>query len=229
MSSGAPSALSVGSVTFFDSSIINTKVFIKTGYTANSQPPTANSLILENIDLNNVPIAVEGGNNQTALAGTPTNSYISAWGEGHEYTPNGPVTFQGPIKPVNRPASLVQGSDYYYRSKPQYQQYSNSSFISARDQGATGNGHTDDTAALQKAINAAKAQNKILFVDHGDYLVTKTIYIPAGSKIVGESYSVILSSGKFFNNINAPQPVVQLGKPGESGSIEWSGECSSLT
>jgi len=69
---------------------------------------------------------------------------------------------------------------------------------------------------------AAKFQNKILYVDQGDYLVSRTIYIPGGSRIVGESYPVILSSGPFFNNMNRPQPVVMIGRPGEQGSIEWS-------
>ena len=223
MYSGGPTALSVGSITFFDSSISDTQVAIRTGYTANSQPPTANSLILENIHLSNTPVAVEGGANTTVLQGTPANSYISAWGEGHSYTPNGPNTFQGPIQPVSRPASLLQADGKYYeRSKPQYQQYGVSDFISARSVGATGDGHTDDTKALQKAINLAAAQRKILFVDHGDYLVSKTIHVPAGSKIVGEAYSVILSYGRFFNNINNPKPIVQIGKPGETGTVEWS-------
>ena len=188
MYAGGPTALSVGSITFFDSSITDTPVGIRTGYTNSSQPPTANSLILENIRLSNVPVAVEGGNNKTALRGTPANSYIAGWGEGHAYTPNGPKTFQGPIQPVSRSPSLLQSDGRYYeRSKPQYEQYGKRDFISARDVGATGDGHTDDTKALQKAINIAAARRKTLFVDHGDYLVSRTIYIPRGSKIVGES------------------------------------------
>jgi glucan 1,3-beta-glucosidase len=178
---------------------------------------------LENIHLSNTPVAIEGGDNTTVLQGTPANSYISAWGEGHSYTPNGPNNFQGSIQPVSRPASLLQADGKYYeRSKPQYEQYRVSDFISARSVGATGDGHTDDTKALQKAINLASAQRKILFVDHGDYLVSKTIHVPAGSRIVGEAYSVILSYGRFFNNINSPKPVVQIGKPGETGTVEWS-------
>ena len=94
--------------------------------------------------------------------------------------------------------------------------------MSARDLGATGDGHTDDTAALQQAIEIALQQQKILFVDHGDYLISSIIYIPAGSRIVGESYSVILSYGAFFDDWDSPQPVVQIGKPGEVGTIEWS-------
>ena len=116
------------------------------------------------------------------------------------------------------------GSDgrYYQRSKPQYEDYSVRDFISARKLGAKGNGKHDDTKALQRAIKFASKHGKILFVDHGDYLVSETIYIPAGLKIVGESFSVILSYGDFFNDIDNPQPVVQIGKSGETGTIEWS-------
>lgn len=168
-------------------------------------------------------MAVEGGANTTVLQGTPVNNFISAWGEGHSYTPNGPNDFQGFIQPVSRPSSLVQADgNYYQRSKPQYQQYRVRDFISVRSVGATGNGVTDDTKAFQKAINLALAQSKIVFVDGGDYLVTDTIYIPAGSRIQGEAYPVILSSGEYFNDMSKPKPVVQIGKPGESGSIEWS-------
>lgn len=224
MSTVGASGLSVGSVTLFDSTVSNTPVFVRTGYVqGSSSPPTANSLILENISLNNVPVAVQGGNGKTALAGTPTNTKISAWGEGHEYTPNGPTTFQSNISPVNRPSALLgSNGNYYVQSKPQYASYPVSSFISARSAGATGNGKTDDTAALQKAINSAVAQNKILFVDAGDYIVTSTLLFPPGLNIVGESYSVILSRGSFFNNMNNPQPIVQIGNPGQTGSIQWS-------
>jgi glucan 1,3-beta-glucosidase len=52
--------------------------------------------------------------------------------------------------------------------------------------------------------------------------VTNTIYIPPGSKVVAESYSVIMSSGSKFSNINSPVPVVQVGHAGDSGSVQWS-------
>lgn len=219
MSSGGPTAQSVGSVTFIDSTISNTPIGIITAHDATSQPTTAGSLILENVQLNNVPIAIQNQDGTVLAGGTTT---IAAWGEGHAYTPNGPNNIMNPIAPNNRPGSLLQGSRYYARSKPQYQQYPTSAFISARSSGATGNGRTDDTAALQAAIIKAAATNRILFLDHGDYRVTNTIYIPRNSRIVGESYSVILSSGSYFANINKPQPVVRIGLAGEYGTVELS-------
>ena len=85
-----------------------------------------------------------------------------------------------------------------------------------------GNGVTDDTTALQNIINKATAAGQIVYFDAGIYLVTKTLTIPPGAKIVGEEYPLIMSSGSFFNNINSPQPVVQVGTPGQTGQVEWS-------
>jgi glucan 1,3-beta-glucosidase len=224
MSSGATTDQSVGSVTFIDSSITNTPIGFITGRlkNGNSQPPAAGSLILENVALENVPIAVEGPDG-TALAGTTGSTVIAGWGQGHAYTPNGPQSFEGPITPNSRPGALLQGDGKYYeRSKPQYGTLPVTSFLSARSYGATGNGKTDDTAALQNLFLAGAAQGKVVFVDAGTYKVTSTVYIPAGSKIVGETYPVIMSSGSFFNDWNNPQPMLQIGHPGESGEIEWS-------
>lgn len=86
--------------------------------------------------LNNVPVAIQSSSGATILAGGTTT--IAAWGQGHEYTPNGPNTFQGAITPNSRPASLLSGSKYYTRSKPQYETLPLSSFKSVRSAGATG-------------------------------------------------------------------------------------------
>lgn len=223
MSSLTNGAQSVGSVTFIDSSFTDTDIAIVTARDSTSTPASGGSLILENVRLNNVSVAIEGPGNTVLLEGSEGLSVISGWGQGHSYTPEGPTTFQGQIQPDARPASLLQNDGKYYeRSKPQYEKLRLSSFISARDFGATGNGVTDDTAALQEAIIVAAASNKVLYVDHGDYVVTRTLYIPGGSRIVGETYSVILSQGSFFNDMKNPRPVVQVGKPGERGAIEWS-------
>jgi glucan 1,3-beta-glucosidase len=40
--------------------------------------------------------------------------------------------------------------------------------------------------------------------------------------MVGETFSAIMASGSTWSNKDNPVPVVQIGKSGESGSIEWS-------
>ena len=54
-----------------------------------------------------------------------------------------------------------------------------------KDRGAKGDGQTDDTAALQAAL-LANANCKVTYFPHGVYLVTDTLYVPPGSRIVGE-------------------------------------------
>ncbi|KAH7118006.1 pectate lyase superfamily protein-domain-containing protein [Dendryphion nanum] len=223
ITAGSPSAVNVGSITLFDSSIINTKIGIITGRTANSQPAAAASIYLENVKFQNVNDAIKTLN-ETILAGTTGRTVVAAWADGHRYVPNGPIATRGPIIPSNRPATLLDGQGKYYeRSKPQYGNVPLCGFLSVRDLGAKGDGVTDDTAALNTAIVHAAKLGKILFVDAGFYRVNSTVYIPPGAKIVGEPLaSVILSSGSFFNNITNPQPVVQIARPGERGAIEWS-------
>jgi glucan 1,3-beta-glucosidase len=226
MSTGNATWQSVGSVIVVDSSITNTPIGVITAYDApNSSPPTGGSLIIENVELSNVSIAIQSKGN-TVLAGITGSTTIAGWGEGHEYTPTGPKNFQGPITPNTRTNSLGTVTDtnpkFYVRSKPQYNTLPVSSFSSVRSAGAAGDGKTDDTAALQKIINSATTAGNIVFFDAGTYLVTSTLLIPPGAKLVGEAYSVIMSSGGFFNDVVNPHPVVRVGTSGSSGQVEWS-------
>jgi glucan 1,3-beta-glucosidase len=222
-SSGGSSGQSVGSITFIDSSITNTPVGFLTAHSETSLPPTAGSLILENVQLNNVPVAVQGPGSATYLAGSSGSMKIAAWAQGHSYTPTGPVNIMGPIGPFPRPGSLLEdGGKFYERSKPQYATVPVSQFSSVRDGGAKGDGVTDDTAALTTVIAQAAKSRKIVFFDAGTYKVTSTLYIPSGSKIVGESYPNIMGSGSFFSDMSKPQPIIRVGTTHERGSIEWS-------
>jgi len=226
--------LNVGSITLFDSSFKNTPIGIATSRTVDSLPDSAGALYLENVDFENVESAILGRNG-TILAGTSGRTKIDAWADGHRYQPSYPLSAQtklpltpldtrGPLPATRRPASLVdRNGKFYERSKPQYEGLSVDQFLSARSLGATGNGRTDDTKALNDAILQAKNQNKVLFLDAGYYKVSDTIYIPAGSRIVGEALSsVILANGPVFEKIAAPHAVVRIGNQGEQGRVELS-------
>lgn len=210
----------VGSITLVDSSITNTPIGILIA--SSTTPATAGSLIVENVALSNVPIAIQYSGGATVLAGSSGTSTIGAWGQGHEYTPTGPKSFKGAFTANTRPSALLSGSKYYVRSKPQYNTLAVTSFSSVRSAGAKGDGRTDDTTALQNIINSATSAGKVVFFDAGTYLVTKTLLIPPGAKMVGESYPVIMSSGSFFANMASPQPVVKVGNAGQAGQVEWS-------
>ncbi|KAK3896529.1 pectin lyase fold/virulence factor, partial [Staphylotrichum tortipilum] len=85
------------------------------------------------------------------------------------------------------------------RLKPQYESASVDEFIYIRDFRATGDGTTDDTAA----------QGKILFVDAGSYLLTSTVTVPTGSRIVGETWSQLVATGPYFQDANNPKVLLR--------------------
>jgi hypothetical protein len=158
------------------------------------------------------------------LAGTTGSTNIAGWGRGPSYTATSHTRIQGSITPATRPGVLTTSTgEFYQRSKPQYETYQASSFVSVRSAGAKGDGVTDDTAAITSAITSALSSGSIVYFDAGYYVVSSTIYIPPGSKITGEGYPVILGSGSAFTDMNTPTAVVQVGKSGgEKGTVEWS-------
>lgn len=145
ITAGGSDALDVGSITVIDSTFKDTPVGITTAFESGAKPDTAASIILENVNLQNVPTAVQGPSGTLLEGGSTT---IAGWGQGHQYTPDGPKTFQGTITPNERPASLVGDNGYYSRSKPQYEDLAASDIVSARSSGAKGDASTDDVSFL---------------------------------------------------------------------------------
>lgn len=94
-------------------------------------------------------------------------------------------------------------------------------FQSVKAAGAKGDGHTDDTAALQAVINQWWGC-KIIYVDAGTYVITSTLTIPAGTFVVGELWSNIQASGSYFANANSPQVAVRVGAAGSTAATEIS-------
>ncbi|KAF3925329.1 hypothetical protein ABW20_dc0108892 [Dactylellina cionopaga] len=112
--------------------------------------------------------------------------------------------------------TLLAGGNRVIASKPQYESLSASAFYNVRSAGAQGNVEHDDT----DAINSALKSGKIVFFPAGIYRVTGQIFIPVGSRIVGEAWSQIMGSGSYFGDAENPKVMIKVGNPGESGVIE---------
>ncbi|KAJ6607434.1 exo-beta-1,3-glucanase [Mycena sp. CBHHK59/15] len=178
------------------------------------------SLVLNNIQLTNVPTAIGLFSGDVLLAGGTMT--ITSWGQGNIYIgSNGTGTYtQGYIAAPNKPVVLLDSAgNIFSKTHPQYAHYAVDQFASVRDHGAKGDGVTDDTATLQ-GIFAAFSGCKIIFFDAGTYVITSTLTIPVGTQMVGEAWSVIAGKGSTFQDMNNPQPVVQVGAPGSSGLVE---------
>lgn len=209
----------VGSVLMLDSKISNTPVGVKTGFSAESKPTTGGTLVMDNIDFTGCPTAVQSNTGSTLLAG---GSLVTSWGEGRVYVGSSGNRGQGNVPALNKVKSLIGPSgSIFERSKPQYENIPASAFVSVKSHGAKGDGITDDTAAIQAAMSAV-GDGQILYFDHGAYLVTKTIKVPANTRITGEIWPVIMASGPAFADADRLTPVFQVGKPGEVGAVEIS-------
>ncbi|KAG2072933.1 glycoside hydrolase family 55 protein [Suillus decipiens] len=210
----------VGSEAIIDAVVTNTPIFVRSSVASNGQ--LAGSLVLNNIKLTNVSTAVGVAGGIIVLAGGTMT--IASWGQGNVYSgTSGSKNFaQGNIVSANKPSVLLDSAGRIFgKAHPQYASYAASEFISVKSQDAKGDGHTDDTAAIQNVLDNY-AGCKIIFFDAGTYYVTNTITIPAGTRIVGEAWSVIMAGGSAFSNQNNPRAVIQAGAANSQGVLEIS-------
>ncbi|KAJ1548042.1 hypothetical protein HK405_004347 [Cladochytrium tenue] len=221
ISSGGSSAQAVGSAVVLDSTFTSTSVGINTAYSSSSSPTSGGSLIVDNVVFSSTPIGVQSSGS-TILAG---NQAVTLWGQGNTYVGSTLTRVQGTLTAPSKPSSLLTSSGKFYeRSKPQYETLAASEFVSIKTAGAKGDGVTDDTAAIQKALNALTT-GQVLFFDHGAYVVTSTVTVPRHAKIVGEFWPLIMASGSAFTNEYNPTPVFRVGDPADGqtgGAVEIS-------
>ncbi|KAK0442864.1 exo-beta-1,3-glucanase [Armillaria borealis] len=211
----------VGAEAIIDATVRQTEVFVRSSAASNGS--LDGSLVLQNIQLTNVPVAVGTGDGAIVLPGTRLGiKTIRSWGQGNVYTgsnPDGRFT-QGQFDVAAMPASLLDGEGKVIgRVHPQYEDIPVTDFVSVKDHGAKGDGRTDDTRAIQSVLNK-HSDNKVIFFDAGVYVITTTLTIPAGCRLVGEALSEISGKGDYFKDVKNPKVMVRVGEPGSRGSVE---------
>lgn len=220
----SPANQTVGSVLLLDSKFTNTPIGVNTSFTQDSIPNTGGSLIIDNVDFTGTDKAVQSITGDVILQG---KKKIDTWAQGNALAAGQPAAgrVQGDVNGApTKPVSLLGQNGWFERSKPQYENVDVSKFVSLKSKGAKGDGATDDTAAIQAAIDGLQ-DGQVLHADHGAYLITKTIEIPAEKnvKIVGEIYTMFFITGKYFSDQANPQPGFRVGKKsGDKGSFEMS-------
>ncbi|KAF2194498.1 glycoside hydrolase family 55 protein [Zopfia rhizophila CBS 207.26] len=218
-----PTNQTVGSVVLIDSVFKNTPIGVNTSFSENSIPAAGGTLVLDNVDFTGSKVAIQDYTGKEILAG---GKLVKAWAQGNGLAAGGTQgRVQGDISGApEKPASLLGENGFFERAKPQYENLPVESFVSLKSAGAKGDGKTDDTDAIQKAIDGLQ-EGQVLYVDHGAYLVTKTITIPAEKniKITGEIWPLFMVTGEFFSNMDDPKPAFQVGKQsGDKGTFEMS-------
>ncbi|TVY51390.1 Glucan endo-1,3-beta-glucosidase BGN13.1 [Lachnellula cervina] len=163
---------------------------------------------------NSNPIAVNSAG-QTRLAAT--NS-VDTWVWGNAV----PGGFQsGTSYTTTRSSSLLDSSgNFFTADAPTYADYALDQFVNVKSVSGypvNGDGATDDSASLNAILAQAAANCKIAYFPYGVYVVKSTLFVPAGSRLVGEAWAVISGAGSTFKNVDSPQPVVKVGNSGDIG------------
>jgi glucan 1,3-beta-glucosidase len=216
-----PKNQTVGSVLIQDSKFVNTPIGVNSSFTTNSVPVSGGTLVLDNVDFSGSEVAVQSYDGTTVLQG---GGAVQNWVSGQTYTGSVASRTIGMMAAPSKPKGLLASNGYIFeRSKPQYEQYPASSFVSVKSKGAAGDGVTDDTKAIQAAIDSLQG-DQVLYFDHGAYMVRSTINVPGNKniKITGEIWPLILACGPNFANEKAPQAVFSVGQTGDTGSVEIS-------
>jgi parallel beta-helix repeat protein len=88
---------------------------------------------------------------------------------------------------------------------PSFSALANSGMIDAKDFGASGDGSTDDTSALQAAIDAAAKAKQKLTIPPGNYLVTRSLQARSGLAIWAFGATLVTSIADLGNSgLNVP-------------------------
>ncbi|KAK6519188.1 hypothetical protein TWF281_003877 [Arthrobotrys megalospora] len=223
ISASVGSGQGTGSINIMDTTIMNTPV----GIVATLAGTNRTSIMVDNWKMINVGAGINDlSSGQTVLAGG--TGIIPSWGSGITYNSAPMYGSRGMpqsggriITDLEKPGVLLgEFGNWFERSKPQYQDLPASSFHDVKTSGARGNGRSDDTAAINAALQTATSAGKVTYFPHGMYLVTDTILVPPGAKIVGEAWSQIQGTGTKFSNKDSPHIMVKVGNPGDVGDVE---------
>ncbi|KAH6628876.1 pectate lyase superfamily protein-domain-containing protein [Chaetomium tenue] len=189
-----------GSVTIVDSTFNNIRESsIEMAVPVDVRDSGFTGLVLDNVQLG-AKIKDHWSTNSILAAGYYKNDNKRTWTNGpKDYTRE--TTLQGPT------VAGLQVAPYFERKRNQYADKSAADFVHLKDEGAKGDGSTDDTAAVQNAFNKYGDGSKIIFVDAGTYILKGTVTIPKDAKIVGETWSQFAANGAKFSD--ASNPVMQ--------------------
>ncbi|KAJ5773645.1 hypothetical protein N7457_008541 [Penicillium paradoxum] len=207
----------LGSLVLLDSTAVNSGPVIRFHDSSNDSGFRNSQFLIQNLnhDTENA-IAVDAQGN-VALAATP---HVDTWVWGNVVPYN---YLTGVSWETKRSSALLVGGKYFTKPQPTYQNHDKGDIVNVKlvsEHSVKGDGKTDDTKGLNAILAENAASCKITYIPFGVYRVSDTIFVPVGTRIVGEAWSVISGYGAKFKDSDNPRPIMQLGNPGDVGVIE---------
>ncbi|KAH6655747.1 pectate lyase superfamily protein-domain-containing protein [Truncatella angustata] len=212
---GINTSTSVGTISLVDSSVSNCNAGVNAYVSGSGQ----GSLTLDHFRTDAETVAVKSFNGDVLLQDSvPVGK---TWILGN-IDPGGHSN--GKLFDTNRPPALISDNRYFTAVAPQYEQYDVSEVISLTSDPENpvygDNVHNDGPSI--NAILQKYADCKIIFVPQGIYVTEETIYIPPGTRLVGEQLSIFAGNGTAFSDADNAIPVFRVGNSGEKGIAQIS-------
>lgn len=216
----------MGSLILTDMLIQGANVGIRTSLSSDNATAF---LIMNSLFTHVDTIVQDNSNGATLLAGGSAAIPVDSWGFGRVSNVNGSTTFfNGQNVPtMARPTSLIQDhsvgtpQNYFFtRRRPSYADIGHSELFDVKALGAKGDGSSDDTAVLNHILDVAVNISAVVYFPFGIYMVSSTVQIPVGSRIIGHAWPQIMGYGAYFADGNDPRAVVRVGSTGSRGSVE---------
>jgi glucan 1,3-beta-glucosidase len=183
-----------GSLVLLDSVLQDCPVGVSVDYATDKTK--LRGVLVDRVTFNNVKMAV----NNTLPGAANQELFVQSWYQGYMYAsgtvtgkPFGNLTPTRPNVPLPNRARPNVGSD---GTVP----------LNVLDYGAKGDGVTDDTAAIQAAINAGN----VVFLPFGFYVVSSTLTLHNNSVLLGENLSTFIAKANApaFSNAAQPTPLI---------------------
>lgn len=215
----------VGSLILADTIIANTPKGIVTSLVGEN----STSFLLQNVGFFNVEQSVVDSTEDKVLVSGGSQVVLESWGFGQINNATSGTGFfiNGDNIPAMNRSKALLGAQYdqlqpnlFTRRRPKYYYEPQSKVMNVKALGAKGNGVTDDTIVLNSILSGAANTSSIVYFPYGVYIVTDTLRVPIGSRIIGQAWSQIMGKGAKFENELKPRPVVQVAMRGDEGIIE---------
>ncbi|KAK2035873.1 pectin lyase-like protein [Colletotrichum somersetense] len=199
-----------GAVSLVDSSVSACNAGVNNRVTGYGQ----NSLVIDNFQVTDATAVKSAADGSTLRSGSVPAG--QTWVMGYVNSNN---LQQGTTYPIERPAALLSGDRYFTAPLPQYEKYALDQFVSLKGDPqfpVYGDNSHDDGPNINAILQKYKGC-KIIFVPQGIYLTKETIYVPPGTRLIGETLSIFNGLGSRWWNPDDPQPILKVGNPGETG------------
>ncbi|PSN61819.1 pectin lyase-like protein [Corynespora cassiicola Philippines] len=109
----------------------------------------------------------------------------------------------------------------FERSRPQYDSVSIDLIVNVVDEGVKNDAASGDQS---RKINDILENHigKVIFFPAGVYILEDTVFVPIGSRLVGEGWTQLMASGSKFSDEENPRTMLKIANPGDRGIVEWS-------